>query len=326
MIDLDLHYKTVAKAMLEGRVVPFLGAGVNLCGRPHGVPFQLGESLPSGGELAVALAADCQYPTEGKSVECPHCHETHDVQYPLDLLKVSQHMTVMTGSGPLYEKLRAVFNADYPPTALHVFLAHLPGLMRESHREPRYQLIITTNYDDVLERAFQDAGEPFDLVAYVADGEHRGKFWHQSPDGTNRIVDVANNYEKVSTEQRTVIMKIHGAVDRATAEKDSYVITEDHYIDFLTRTDISGLVPVLLNEKMRKSHFLFLGYGLRDWNLRVILHRIWGERKLSYQSWAVMLNPQALDLRFWSKRDVEILNLMLEDYISGLNSHLLQLL
>ena len=46
-----------------------------------------------------------------------------------------------------------------------------------------------------------------------------------------------------------------------------------------------------LTAKLRKSHFLFLGYGLRDWNLRVILHRIAGEQRLNYKSWAIQRHP-----------------------------------
>jgi hypothetical protein len=53
----------------------------------------------------------------------------------------------------------------------------------------------------------------------------------------------------------------------------------------------------------------------------VILHRIWGEQKLSYKSWAIQLDPQELDLRFWLKRDVDILNTRLEDYVAALNKH-----
>jgi hypothetical protein len=111
-------------------------------------------------------------------------------------------------------------------------------------------------------------------------------------------------------------------VDRANAEQDSYVITEDHYIDYLTRTDISSLLPVTLAAKLRRSHILFLGYGLRDWNLRVILHRIWEERKLTWKSWAIQLNPEELDRRFWMKRDVEIMNVCLEDYVAALSTQL----
>jgi hypothetical protein len=116
-------------------------------------------------------------------------------------------------------------------------------------------------------------------------------------------------------------MKIHGAVDRTTSDKDSYVITEDHYIDFLAHSDISYLVPVMLKMKMTKSHFLFLGYSLRDWNLRVILHRIWGERKLTYRSWAIQRDPQPLDFEFWSRRDVQILKCPLQEYVGELRAH-----
>jgi hypothetical protein len=68
---------------------------------------------------------------------------------------------------------------------------------------------------------------------------------------------------------------------------DSYVITEDHYIDYLTRTELEHLLPATILPTIRKSHFLFLGYGLRDWNMRVILHRIAGDQQLTYKSWAI---------------------------------------
>jgi hypothetical protein len=299
---LEPHYNRVIQAMVDGRVVPLLGAGVNLCGRPNETPWQQGRYLPSGNELASYLAEKFDYPP-------------NEV---MELVRVSQFASVMEGSGPLYENLRTLLDADYPPTTLHSLLASLPSEMRAKGYAPKYQLIVTTNYDDVLERAFQAAGEPFDLVSYIADGEQRGKFLHRPPGGEPRLIAIPNQYLDLSLDQRTVILKIHGEVDRLNAERDSYVITEDHYIDFLTRTDISNLLPITLAVKLRKSHFLFLGYGLRDWNLRVILHRIWGEQKLTYKSWAIQLHPDPLDYEFWQKRDVEILDVRLEDYVTGL--------
>jgi hypothetical protein len=101
------------------------------------------------------------------------------------------------------------------------------------------------------------------------------------------VVERPNEYRALRPGERTVILKMHGAVDRTNPEAtwDSYVITEDHYIEYLARTDLANLVPVTLAAKLRRSHFLFLGYSMRDWNLRVILHRIWGEQKLKYKSW-----------------------------------------
>jgi hypothetical protein len=161
----------------------------------------------------------------------------------------------------------------------------------------------------------------------VAEGNNRGKFRHRAPDGEVQLIERPNEYRGLSLEKRTVILKIHGAVNRAKPEKDSYVITEDHYIDYLTRTDIANLIPVTLAAKLRRSHFLFLGYSLSDWNLRVIIHRIWGEQPLTYNSWAIQLNPDLLEQRFWEKRgeSIEILNVRLEDYISELISRIKKL-
>ncbi len=299
---LDLHYKLVVKAIADGRVVPFFGSGANLCGRPTGQAWHPGQYLPSGDELSAYLAENFGYP----------------VNEPLDLVRVSQYAALMTGSGPLYEELRQLFDADYPPTPLHRFFAMLPKALRAKGYPTTHQLVVTTNYDDMLERSFRTAGEPFDLVGYVSEGEQRGKFLHWLPSGEVIVIDRPNEYRGLSLGERSVILKIHGAVDRGNPERDSYVITEDHYIDYLTHTDISNLVPVTVAAKLKRSHFLFLGYALRDWNLRVILHRIWGEQKLTYKSWAVQLNPSPIDQQYWRKRDVDILDVRLEDYVAAL--------
>jgi hypothetical protein len=57
------HYATVMRSMAEGRVVPLLGAGVNLCDRPDGQAWQQGRYLPNGGELAEYLAGIFYFPS-----------------------------------------------------------------------------------------------------------------------------------------------------------------------------------------------------------------------------------------------------------------------
>ena len=79
-----------------------------------------------------------------------------------------------------------------------------------------------------------------------------------------------------------MILKLLGQVDREPErEWESFVVTEDDHIDYLAQADISSLVPVTLVARLRRSHFLFLGYPLRDWGLRVFLHRIWGREKVA---------------------------------------------
>jgi class 3 adenylate cyclase len=309
--SLNAHYDAITKTIVDGRVVLFIGEGANLCGRPADKKWTFGgsDALPSSAEVAQHLARGFDYPPNA----------------PLDLVRVSQYVSVVSGSGPLYEELHSLFDADYEPTPLHRYIASAPSILREKGYTPRYPLVVTTNYDDALERAFLEAGEPFDLVAYVAEGEQRGKFIHLPPGGEVCVIERPNEYRGLSLDQRSVILKMHGAVDRHDSLWDSFVITEDHYINYLTRTDISSLLPVTLAAKLRKSHFLFLGYSLRDWNLRVILHRIWGEQKLTYKSWAILEKMELMEKDFWRSREVDVLNVPLDEYVAVLEQHLRQL-
>jgi SIR2-like protein len=296
------HCRMVALALADGEVVPFLGAGVNLCGRPQGEAWKPGVSLPSGRELSEYLARRSGYPLADAD----------------NLVRVAQYQATMQGGGPLYKRLREIFDADYPPTELHRFLAELPATLEHEFGKRRHQLIVTTNYDDALERAFVAAEQPFDLFTYVAFGEDAGKFLHVSPDAEPHLVANPRRFTDPILEQRPAILKIHGAVDRLDAARDSFVITEDHYIEFLQRTEITKLVPLSLLPALQASHFLFLGYSLRDWNLRVILQRIWEEQEHGWSSWAVQHETNPLDQKFWMQRGVDIQVVDLHAYVEAL--------
>ena len=80
--------------------------------------------------------------------------------------------------------------------------------------EPGRNPVRGRSHDASLERAFADAGEEFDLVSSIALGRHRGKFLHVSADGEATVVEVPNAYSGLSPEERTVILRVHGQVDR----------------------------------------------------------------------------------------------------------------
>ena len=77
---------------------------------------------------------------------------------------------------------------------------------------------------------------------------------------------------------------------------------------------------------MAESHFLFLGYAMRDWNLRIILNRIWGSQQLDLKSWAVDREPaipsaREIEKARWLDRgDVDLLFIELRDYVERLVS------
>ena len=314
---LEQHYRVATKALDAGRVVPLLGAGINLAGRREEERWAFGSDLlPSGSELAEYLAHEFDV------TDLVSEHER------ADLGRVAQTIATFNGKAWLYEKLHAVFDADFRVTPAHRWLARLPGALRARGAARPYQLILTTNYDDTLERAFSEAGEPFDLVWYVADpiDPNRGRFWHWPPPQADaappRIIERANEYDDISLDEQTVILKFHGAVNRIDSARDSYVITEDHYIDYLSRTHVANLIPAQLVAKLTSSHFLFLGYALRDWNVRVILHRIWSAQPLDYPSWAIQRHTHPLDARLWAKRNVDIVDIDVAEYVRSLADRL----
>lgn len=305
--ELEHVYDLIARRLLRGKVVPVLGAGANLWQRPP-PGFVRGEYLPSGQELADELT---QY--------------LGDVEIDgRDLARVSQYFAALVGQGPLEEELHDVFAADYPPTDLHRFLARLSRRVREQEVRER-MLIVTTNYDDSLERAFTAEGEPYELITYIAGGADRGLFRHITADGEPTVIKVPNEYVDPRLNQRSVIAKIHGSVDRSEERihGDSFVITEDHYIDYIARADIARLFPVTLAAKLRTSHFLFLGYSLRDWNFRVMLYRLWGEQAgRNFKSWAIQKNPDRIDRVAWEERGVDILDVKVEDFVAAVKQRI----
>jgi DNA-binding SARP family transcriptional activator len=279
------HFEQVLQALFAGRLVAILGADV--------------------GDIAAALAERFDYSEDS-----------------LGLARIAQYVAIMNGSGPLYDELHSLLDLDVPPTPVHRFFATLPPLLRE--RGVAHQLLVTTSYDLALETAFLEAGEAFDVVSYVATGPNRGKFCHVAPDGTGHVIDLPNTYAtQLSLDARTVILKLHGQVDRGPERRwESFVVTEDDYIDYLASSDVAGAVPVGVAAKLRRSHFLFVGYTMADWTLRVILNRVWSDQPLSYRSWAVQPEAKPLEREFWRRRDVDVLEMPLERYVETLAGYL----
>jgi hypothetical protein len=320
----------MTKFLLQGKVVPFLGAGVNLCDRPPGSRYAESSAawLPSGAELAQALAAEFNYPLRGCSVtECP--------QNTPDLLRVSQYVQTTLETGPLHEKLHEVFSRAAGSTTVHRFLAELPGAIREARRqapgrEILFPLIVTTNYDALIENAFESAGEEYDLVFYQPSGPADmapGRFWHRAPgSGSPVSIDSANSYPVLFGQDRSTILKVHGTIEPRDPRTEGFVITEDDYIEFLVRQPLETLLPQELLARLRSSHILFLGYSLRDWNFRVFLRRLWSQKTQRRKAWAVMRfsNPveQQLEEAFWRGNGVDIWPMPLNDYIAVLRTQL----
>lgn len=289
-VRFDPPYTYILERLQKGRVIPFLGAGASLVGRPSTAPWHGPASgfLPKASELADYLDERSSYPS-GVTTE---------------LTRVAQYFDGVMGRGGLDDELHEVFSRDYRPSRLHYWLAGFDQIV-----------IVTTNYDRLLEQAFHELKRPYHLVVYRT-GAPTFLLWEP---GATEPCEVQATDLTIDLGRVPVIYKMHGTADPVSAAHDSYVITEDDYVEFLARMVTSTAIPTIFAEPFRRSHFLFLGYGLRDWNLRVILHRIWRDLPRRYASWAIQHRAEPLEAEFWSKRGLTIYEIGLDQFLDKLD-------
>jgi len=287
--SLEPPYELIRDGLKKGRVIPFIGSGASLVGRPQGKEWNCPQCdfLPKASELADYLDRRSGFP----SIEPP------------DLSRVAQYFDGVAGRGGLDDELHDVFAKDYMPSPLHYYLADFNNL-----------LIVTTNYDDLLEKAFREKGRAFYVVVYKI-GKPTFLVWK---DNTSEPIEALANELDLPVGQVPIIYKMHGAADPQDPSRDSYVITEDDYVEFLARMASMTAIPAVFARPFQKSHFLFLGYGLKDWNLRVILYKIWKDWARRYASWAIQHQAQPLERVFWGRRDLTIYEMSIDDLLKKL--------
>ncbi|MBI3538228.1 MAG: SIR2 family protein [Chloroflexi bacterium] len=299
-------YGVIWNRMKTGMVVPFLGAGASFVGRPPNAEWKADDMqfLPSGRELSNFLAVETSFPSD-----LPKDRD--------DLSKVSSYYADISGRRTLRERLREVFVREYPRGALHDFLAAVPAPM----------VAVVTNYDTLLEQAFRAVGKPYDLVIYPADRKDIANAILWWPHGAPEPQVKAPNELDIDLSKTSVIYKMHGTIHPEVNKWDNFVITEEDYVEFLSRMTANTAVPSIFYEHFRERSFLFLGYSLGDWNLRVILKNL--SKYLSKRtsdgddevlpSWSIQFKPSELDRKLWEKRNVNIFDIAIDEFVAKLS-------
>jgi hypothetical protein len=267
----------------EGRIVPFLGAGASLTGP---VP------PPSATGLGEQLAAGSDFPIIANE--------------PIDLARIASFYEARMGRPLLNGALRDQLAGQFEPGRVHQFLASVGERL----------LVITTNYDELLEQAFRAAGHDPHVVYHPFNDPDRAGvvLWHQP--GTNPL-----DFKEIQPQDLTlpigeapVIYKMHGHRHGGDDTQDAYLVTEEDYVEFLAGMQ----VPPVVLRKLKNSSILFLGYGLRDWNVRVLLSNL--RRVGRGFAWAVQQNPKMVDERLWQARNVQILRMELNAFVAQLEA------
>jgi hypothetical protein len=229
--------QAVVDKVRSGDCILFLGAMASAAlSKKYG--YTVGP--PSGGALSDRLATISQYQGPDR----------------YNLMRVSLYFQLQKKLGLSRQELvaaikREIEKVEITPSIALQMLAALP-----------FRMIITTNYDRLFDTALADAE--------TRDGKRKRPLTFVYSPNEKASGDVPLD----PTEERPVLFKLHGDIDQA----DSIVITEEDYITFIQRmgNPFPSVYPIPENiaARMKSWSILFIGYGLKDWNLRLLLRAL----------------------------------------------------
>jgi hypothetical protein len=227
-VALDQAIDLISKAVAQQRCILFLGAGAH-APPPDGSAYGYPEAQrpPIGSALSRMLAERV-----GLIGRMPG-------EDPANLQRVALFYEIDTSRRQLVEAVTEAVHTGKQPAPLLRGLAELG-----------FPLVITTNYDQLFERALYAAGRAPRVAIYSPDLQPTVD--HRRP-----------------TADSPIVFKIHGDV----TYPETMVITDEDYIQFVLRMTNKGPydpIPETFKYFMVDWTTLFVGYSLLDYNLRLL--------------------------------------------------------
>jgi hypothetical protein len=226
-----------------------------------------------------------------------------------DLARVASYLQTETDFSFFEDKLKNLLQPDPGPKPSKVLetLAQLP-----------FKLIITTNYDHLMEQALNESPRNVPFLPVVQP--LRGFEEKDVEDWARTLVRWYINQRRTPSEYGPILYKIHGTL--GGGEEERALITEEDYIQFLTVIGKEGVgIPGLIKRLIKTSSMLFLGYSLQDWDFRAIykalIEPLREHRRL--RSFAIQEDAPYSRVRFWRDKGVEIYNMDLHDFAQKLS-------
>jgi SIR2-like domain len=352
--ELQEQLEEIGDSLVRGKLIFFLGSGINYPpdGKTKNLPpsdIDIAEQLAEGTDFKKVIGLPCQVcPVKledrpkllASEHICPIWKEILDspqkksqqLRYEQDLAFARLEMRCLSqcllnkGYSGLRENLREILRDDcnihpYQPNITQKFLATLGQKMNNNNL-----LILTTNYDCGLEKAFEGKFN-FEVIYYfITDGDEpnfTGHFWHKSyfrdesknDDEPGEILD-----QNSQMPQTPIIFKLYGGVlYKADKMYDSFAIAESHFINYLQRPKEN--FPPSLKNYFTDRNILFLGCNPNDADIFALLHRFFSERfstkKQRPKGWFINpLKPGKIhDEKKWLKMGITLIDECSSDYL-----------
>jgi hypothetical protein len=215
----EANVSTILKGLRQdGRLIPFVGSGLS---KPLG--------LPDWSTLIDFIAEQLDYDPEVFKLNGNE-------------LQLAEYFVAVKGS---IGSLRSEMDRRFNPSDDQIRNSRAHSALVEM----KLPLIYTTNYDNIIERAFGLKGAACYTIA--------------------NLDDIAAAPADASTQ----IVRLHGSFD----DDNSLVLTETSYFD---RLEFESPVDIKMRADILGKTLLFIGYSLTDINIRYMLYKLHKMRRL----------------------------------------------
>lgn len=267
----------------DGRIIPYLGAGVLALADESCAPPMSPQALVS------RLTTKASVPHKIRN------NLTATAQF----IENFKHRKTVTSA------MTEAFSVAVPPTTLHRYLA-VP---------PPPPLVVHAWYDNLPQTAL--AGRPgWGMVQGVSQAEHFGHWVkYFRPDGSeldNAIGGTTGVPEEAET-WTTLLYQPLGSVSPAA----NFLVSDSDFVEVLTEIDIQTPIPERVQNLRIGRNFLFLGCRFATQIERIFAHQIM--KRSSARHWAVLPEaPTRNEARFLAQHNIEHITLTLPDFMAAL--------
>ena len=258
-------------AIREERAVLFLGSGASIQAL-----HPTGERIPQADKLRDLI---CDEFLGGKLKEKP-------------LSAVSAMATTEAGLLGFQEYIREFF-LPFGPADFHLLVPKF-----------RWRAIATTNFDLVVEKAYEEVGKPLQsLVKVVKDGDGFDK-------RLQKEVDPVGFY------------KLHGCIDSFTDSEVPLILGTEQYASY-------GRNRTRLYSRFRDLGYecpvIFVGYSISDPHIQQILFDLTDKTIKRPPFYLVSPRIDPIETRHWSRNNVDTIEASFEDFLREINHSIPQL-
>jgi NAD-dependent SIR2 family protein deacetylase len=241
------------------------------------------------------------------------------------LLSIASYFSYDRGTKELAKFLYERFADVSDPTGTHKLIAAAAKLyLDKAEQEDEDYVIVTTNYDRLMEAALSAANVP---VSKKQPFLVRVRFDPLAGD-VQRLQErnkplPPESFILKRPKPLAILFKMHGTISTVEEGQETTILSDEDYIAYMERNgEHLKMLPSYIHTLISDTPFLFLGYSFSDWNVRSLYHSLVRDRPENEDSpdCAVIREENVFENVFFRERKIDLLVTTLEKFAEGVNN------